>query len=68
MEEAKARGLERDVRARARNIARQGGRALSRAGERLLAERRRLPVRARLTLSVGDRAIPLGQGRLTLTA
>ncbi len=42
--------------------------ALSRAGERLLAERRRLPVRARLTLSVGDRAITLSQGRLTLTA
>jgi hypothetical protein len=42
--------------------------ALSRAGERLLAERRRLPVVARLTLSTSDRAILLSQGHLTLTA
>jgi HNH endonuclease len=33
--------------------------ALSRTGERLLAGRRRLPITARLTLSVGGHAIPL---------
>jgi hypothetical protein len=44
------------------------GLALSQAGERLIAARRRLPVVARLTLSVGDRAITLSQSRLTLTA
>jgi len=43
------------------------GLALSRAGERLLAERRRLPVTARLTLSVSDRPTTVGQSRLTLT-
>jgi hypothetical protein len=41
--------------------------ALSQAGERLLAERHRLPVTARLTLSVRHRAITLSQGRLMLT-
>lgn len=41
---------------------------LDRAGERLLAERRRLPVTARLMLSVRDRRITVGQGRVTLTA
>ena len=40
--------------------------ALSRAGERLLAARRRLPVVAQLTLSVGDRAILLSHSHLTL--
>lgn len=43
------------------------GLALSRAGERLLAARRRLPVTARLTLSVGNRAITCVLSRLTLT-
>jgi hypothetical protein len=41
--------------------------ALSQAGERLLAERRRLPVTARLTLGVSGRAITCVLGRLTLT-
>jgi hypothetical protein len=41
---------------------------LSRTGERLLAERRRLPAVARLTLSVGGHAITCVLGHLTLTA
>jgi hypothetical protein len=41
--------------------------ALSRAGERLLAAHRRLPVVARLTLSGSEGALPLSESRLTVT-